>query len=170
MIGSFTVTPVEDGYLVGSDGGEWGGAAWWYAWNGEPKQRLFNGDVIGFCQTHGQWVAITHWDESYQHGSLDLLQRTDHGRWEECGRVGLDGPAYAFAGLGDGSLIVVTSTGLIRYLNGTAEKLISMDLSSMDPTSVVAVGHCYYVGMRHAVAEVAPVNGKLVETWLVPPK
>ncbi len=161
---------VEDGFLVGSDSGEWGGSAWWTDSTCSHTAPLFEENVIGFTRFEGDIVAITGLAHlGLRLGAIHRLRRV-HGRWRETERVDLGGAAYAFTLDKSEGLVIVTSLGLVRYRHHALRILAPGDRGLLYPNSVVEVGRKFYVGMRSAVAEFSPAAGGFSEMWLVPPK
>jgi hypothetical protein len=58
---------VDDGWLVGVDHGEWGGALWWVAAGGAEHRLLATENVRALVATEGEVVAVT--------GSAHLMLR-----------------------------------------------------------------------------------------------
>jgi hypothetical protein len=171
LLGSVRAIPVSDGYLIGTNNGEWGGSAWWSDRLGKRHYALFDGNVLGFTKCGDDVVAVTGLAHmGLREGALFLLSRSGD-RWFVSKEVPLDGAALAFTASSNSSLVVLTSQSLVEYRAGQLHTLGSVtDMSAFYPNSMVLHDDQYYVGMRHAVLRMSLHEGRLVTAWLIPPK
>ena len=49
---------VSDGWLIGFNRGEWGGALYWFSSDGTAKYKISKNPVVDFVQTNGRKLAI----------------------------------------------------------------------------------------------------------------
>src|SRR4030095_6669373 len=75
------VRALDDGWLIGTDNGEWGGGLWWLEpTNSEPKQIIVE-NVVGLVEAQGTLLALTGLAHGpHSRGSMYLLRR-DSGGW-----------------------------------------------------------------------------------------
>jgi hypothetical protein len=171
--GRRSTLPVDNGWLLGFDAGEWGGSLWWFSKDGKEKYRISVDQVVQFLTMDSEVYAL----EGLAHMTISrgkVLQlsrgKERNGRWTARTFVVLpEAPAVAVRWGAD--LIVVIYSGLVRVRkNGTMEVLLSQTFwGSLYPNSI-AIDHqgSLYIGMRQGVAKwrIGDKPGSM--QWLVP--
>ena len=164
---------VDDGWLVGFDGGEWGGALWWFSPDGRRRLRLGDAAVSVLVGTPSGPLAF----ENLPRGSRAVRLAPDPtGGWtrQVIGRLRQE--TYAAVGDSDGSLIVLTEERLQRFAPGTGKTETLVDdgvWDSLYPNSmVIAPSGAVFAGMRHGVARIEKMEkeDEYRVTWLLPDK
>jgi hypothetical protein len=179
LAGGSHVLKVSDGYLIGFDAGEFGGALWWFDATGRTRKRLalpaknkdFDQDNVHAIVAFGQDAIVL---EGLAHLSFDFGKA-----------VLVSGkPGHEVKLLGDlgsspgavieetpGTLLVLATKRLLRVkASGGVEKLGDIpQLSALYPNSMVrAPSGTVFAGMRHFVARITIDGKKVSTTWLVP--
>jgi hypothetical protein len=160
---------VEDGWLVGFSGGEWGGGLWWFAEDGKKNDRVARGNINGLVRSESAVFAIEGLAHGWSRGSVLRLTAKD-GNWvvEEFVKL----PERGLAGTAvNNDLVVVTDSKVVKVTReGKVEPLVEgLDLVG-DPTSVVvAKSGTLYVGIPEFVAAINPKKPPAVKL-LVPSK
>jgi hypothetical protein len=167
--GTRHVRAVDDGWLVGFDAAEVGGALWWFDMTGERRVKLSDGNIIGFVELGGEGVvALSGFARGgFSRGQALRVRRA--GEWTATRWIDLDSAAEAFALESRDSLLVLTTTGIFRVTAcGDVTRVALADYDALYPTSLAVDPHgVIYVGMRHYVTRFLPVSGsKLREEWL----
>jgi sugar lactone lactonase YvrE len=139
--GTRTVARISSGWLVGFDAGEFGSSLWWFDTAGRRKALLDRIHVMRF---------LPHDVES--------------------DAVDLHGKPRAITKARDGSLIIVTKDGVLRY-EPRGRRLIVLsraDLGAHDPSSVAtSLDGRVYVGMRHYIFRLRATSEGYDSSWLV---
>ncbi len=163
------VRAVDDGWLVGFDAAEVGGALWWFDKTGEHRTKLSDGNVIGFALLGAQGiVALTGFARGgFSRGQVLRVRRTS--AWAAASWLDLDSAAEAFVLESRDALLVLTTTGIFRLTAcGDLTRLAQADYDALYPTSLaVDPRGVIYVGMRHYITRFVPAGGsRLREEWL----
>lgn len=163
------VRAVDNGWLVGFDAAEVGGALWWFDKTGEHRAKLSDGNIIGFVDLGAQGVlALSGFARGgFSRGQVLRVRRA--GEWTATKWLDLDSAAEAFALEARDSLLVLTTTGIFRVTAcGDLTRLVQADYDALYPTSLaVDPRGVIYVGMRHYITRFVPGPGsKLREEWL----
>ena len=169
LAGEWFSTRVSDGWLVGFNAGEWGGAIWWYAPDGKERYKVSTDQVIGFFKTGAGLVAPEGLDKR---GRIVRLIKGGNGRWHSEPFVDLGGgPEAAAMGI-DGSLTVATEDRLLRIhldTRGIDVLLKESCWAGLYPNSIIlAPSGSVYLGMRHVVVEVKKEGAAYKAKWLIP--
>lgn len=182
--GAAHVQAVQDGYLIGFDAGEFGGAAWWFSRYGRSRTKLTvpppSGDdyypenVHGFVPFGPDYLAfqgLAHM--GIDEGRVIRVARASTGGWAATPFATLpDSPDAALAET-ENSWLFVSSSGIWRI---NAEARVSSvwrpDEGSLSYPSSMERGPNgeVYVGMRHFIARLSPSAADPYEVdLLVPP-
>jgi hypothetical protein len=167
------VVAFRDGWLVGFDGGEYGGSLWWYASSARGGVKLSSENVLRLLPIADQSevlvvVGIAHMgiDKGqllrfrYLDGVPHLIPFVDLGTKPQ---VVLLEPT--------GAVLVLTNEALQRIQpGGSVTTLCTVEYSGLYPTSMAVLPSGeIYVGMRHYLGSLNPVSsGACVVNWLVP--
>jgi hypothetical protein len=173
MIGRRSLLRTADGWLVGFDGGEFGGGLWWFNNEGDKNRKLLSENVHSIYQTtDGVFVLV-----GLAHLSLD------DGKIYQFTETAEEKSVKPFADLGgspeastvdpDGQFIIATPRGVLAvdYM-GSIRDLYKSDEGLTYPTSVVvdAAGDIF-VGMRFFVLRLIRIkDGAYKPQWLMSKK
>ena len=171
LAGHRHVKRVSDGWLVGFDAGEFGGALWWFSADGGSRKKLADDNVVGFADSASgvlALVGLAHMGTDY--GKVLLVRESQGGerRVEVVADMGAAPAAYAMES--DGSLLVATYEKLIRArTTGGVEQLHAPVNGFIIPNSMtLSDGGVLHIGMRHFVLRLSPADGGYREEWFVP--
>ncbi|WP_316792152.1 hypothetical protein [Pedobacter frigoris] len=165
------VAKVDDGYLIGFNGGEFGGSLYWYSKDGERFYKVSNHSVIQYIKRGNKLYAIeglTHM--SVSEGSIIELKKIS-GKWTAERYVELPLGPTAVALDKKGSFIVMTSSSLLRInKNKRVTTLIDKGFWAIylypGPESIKVKNDTFYVGLRGGVFKYNPATKK--QEWLMP--
>ena len=179
------VVPVEGGWIVGFNSGEFGGGLWWVAQDGSRYRRLEGSNIVDLIKTPGGVIALTGLDHLSIRGKGEafLVSRARHREWRAKRLAVVGASAYAATTAPDGSVLVVTRTQLVRLgLGGRVTVLHTgrwddffqigkNSESAFYPGSVVARANGeIFVGMRAVLVRLVPQAHGYSEEWLAPAK
>jgi hypothetical protein len=174
LAGEWFSVQVSDGWVIGFNKGEWGGALWWFSPDGKKRYKISGDQVVGFFKTDAGLLAL---EEGISYGTTSRgriirLTRDGDGRWHSEPFVDLEGvPQTAVMGA-DGTLTVATHDRLLRVHVGTRKlDVLLRDAfwGGLYPRSMmVAPSGTVYLGMRHGVARVDKTGTAYEAFWLLP--
>lgn len=167
--GDRRVKRVKDGWLIGFDAGEFGGALWWFSADGSKRKELMHENVLGLVESSsGVLVLVGIAHMRTDKGGVLLVREDDKGGWRVERLADLGGEPKAFAKESPDSLLVLTTGRLLRVLtSGKAEQLLSTRYLYPNSMTVSKTG-VIHVGMRHFVTRLTPANNAYKEEWFVP--
>jgi hypothetical protein len=159
----------SDGWLIGMDGGEFGGALWWLPTSGDAT-RLIDRNVRNIVVTGASVSILTgleHGDRA--EGMIYRGKRRGRG-WAFEWMTDLKAGGEVATTSRSGSVTALTSNALVRLNQaGEVTKLADADYQDLEPNSIVgARDGSFYVGMRHFVLRLWEHRGRWHEEWLVP--
>ncbi|SIO02252.1 hypothetical protein SAMN05444166_2077 [Singulisphaera sp. GP187] len=173
LSGEWFSVQVTDGWVIGFDKGEWGGALWWFSPDGKKRYKISGDQVSGFFKTDAGLLALS----GIAHGTISRgriirLTRGGDGFWHSEHFVDLKGaPETAVIGA-DGALIVATHDRLLRvHLDSGSIDVLLKDAfwGGLDPKSMIlAPSGAIYLGMRHGVTQVEKMGAAYRAKWLIP--
>lgn len=106
---------VDDGWLVAYNGGEWGGALYWFSHDGERSYKISRHQVVDFFSLKDGTYAIqglAHLSMSF--GSVIRVARPKaDGRWQSSTEIELPGAPCAISARRDGTLLIALSDSLV---------------------------------------------------------
>lgn len=161
-----------DGWLIGYNAGEWGGSLWRFSEDGAKKYKISDDQINGFLQTsHGIYglEGLAHLGIS-KGGIVKIIKNKKTNRWGSELFAKLHEAPDAVALDKDGSMIVVTTSGLVRVSSvGKVEILVKdTDWWGFYPNSIVLDSSgTAYIGMRQGVAKISLTPPSPTE-WLIP--
>ena len=170
MVGLQSTLKLQNGWLLGFDGGEFGGGLW-FAGNDGETQMLGGENVRGFVETtQGILVLAGLAHMTLDSGKVFILPYAVKSPRDAKFLVELDGAPQAFTKVSDDAMLVVTTRGVSRVSSsGRSEPLLHRDFSLLYPNSVAATPDgAIYVGMRLFVARLTPHAEEYLEQWMVP--
>jgi hypothetical protein len=159
-----------DGWLVGKDGGEFGGRLWWIHPDGK-KEVLLRSNVVSLRRlSERSALAFT----GTLHGWTDVgrVQRVtiENGaaRVELLGS--LDGLPLAIGEHGDDYLVATSSGVWLVRRTGAPVRLAAVDLGLLIPNSILrATNGAIYVGLNAFVLRLVSSDGGFDAEWMLPP-
>ncbi|MBS2028634.1 MAG: hypothetical protein JST54_12080 [Deltaproteobacteria bacterium] len=178
LAGERHVLGVQDGYLIGFDAGEFGGALWWASKDGSRRERLrtpgettYDVENVHGMASMGDDVLVIQGlaHLSINVGKAVLVSTTGH-RIRFLADLNAE-PLFVFRE-DDRSAIVLTNRRLIRlHPSGAIEVLAQLEVldSALYPNSMVrSPSGVFWVGMRHLVLRLAPRGSGYESTWFAP--
>lgn len=166
---------VQDGWIAGSNKGEWGGALWWFSPEGARREKLSPENVADLIPTSAGLLAldgVTTTDKLQ--GRITKLVRGVDGRWRAEPFVELGHTIEVATTNRDGSLLVATSERLLRVIPASKKVEVLLDDTGWGlayPNSIVVDNSgAIYLGMRHLVAKVERRGETWSAAWLMPSK
>jgi hypothetical protein len=175
-LGARHVLRVDDGWLVGYDGGEFGGALWWFSGDGSRSYRAgpsakpleaISLPVQGFVQFAERNLVFRGLDHlTLRAGAAFSIQKAS-GRWRLVPFAQLDGQALGWL-VRDGRLIVLTASGIWSTDGvGGVRPEFRFGEDWPWPTSLAADQSSLYVGLPRYVLELSSVPSGWSEIWHV---
>ena len=169
MVGRQISLKIVSGWLLGFDGGEFGGGLW-FADSGGSTQQLFNENVHGFAATpQGVLVFVGLAHMTLDSGQVLIVHDAGDSVVKMETLAKLDGAPEAIAPFSEHSVLVVTTRGISQIgSDGTVNKLLQRSFGFLYPNSVVVTKDgVIYVGMRMFVVRLVPQSGQYLEQWMV---
>jgi len=169
MSGQRSALKIPNGWLLGFDGGEFGGGLWWSNEDGSQSNRILNENVKGILATSNGvlvLVGLAHIDLDV--GKVFIIP--DSAKPEGIRPlVSLDGAPEAFVIESPTTVLVATTHGVSRIgSSDNVEVLAHAPFSLLYPNSmVVTADKAIYVGMRLFVVRFLPGASGYREQWLV---
>ena len=175
-LGARHVLPVDDGWLVGYDGGEFGGALWWFSGDGSRSYRAgpsgkpleaVSLPVQGFVRFAGRHLVFRGLDHlTLRAGAAFSIQKSG-GRWRLVLFAQLDGQALAWL-VRDSRLMVLTFSGIWSVDGvGAVRPEVRFGEDWPWPTSLAADQSSLYVGLPRYVLELSAGPSGWSEIWHV---
>jgi|RhiMethySRZTD1v2_1073278.scaffolds.fasta_scaffold21150_3 hypothetical protein len=171
LAGDRHVKRVSDGWLVGFDAGEFGGALWWFSIDGLKRKKLADENVVGFADSSlGVLVLVGLAHMGSDRGRVLQVKEGDEGQRQVSVLADLKGAPRAFAKEASNSMLVLTTNRFVRVLTtGKVEELLSTNYGSLYPNSMtLSKTGMIHIGMRHFITRLTPINGSYKEEWFVP--
>lgn len=171
--GEWFSVQVSDGWIIGFNAGEWGGALWWYSPDGKRRYKISEDQVVGFIKTDAGLFALeglAH--KSISRGRIVKLAKDNEGRWVSSNFVELGGAPEVGVLASDGLLTAATHDRLLR-VNLVTKRIEVLFKNAfwggLYPTSmVIAPSGAVYMGMRHGVVELKKAGDIFRAHWLIP--
>jgi hypothetical protein len=170
MVGLHSSLRVSNGWLLGFDGGEFGGGLWLAASDGKA-QRLSEENVHGFIETSRGVLIFVGLDHlGTDSGKVLIAPYAVTSKSDLRTLVDLDGAPGAFTKLSADTALVVTTHGISQITSaGVSKKLLSRNFGMLYPNSIVSLPDgTIYAGMRLFVVRLVLRSGDYTEEWLVP--
>jgi hypothetical protein len=170
LAGDRRVKRVSDGWLVGFNAGEFGGALWWFSVDGLNRKKLADENVVGFVDNSlGVLVLVGLAHLGIDDGKVLSVGEGNEGARQIKVLADLKEAPRTFAIEAPNSLLVFTTNKLVRVLaTGKVEELLSTKYESLYPNSMtLSKSGAIHVGMRHFVTRLTPMDGGYKEEWFV---
>jgi hypothetical protein len=155
---------VRDGFLVGIDGGEFGGSLDWFSADGKQHASLGKPNVKGLASLGAdEALVLTGLNHLGVEEGTALWLASDAKGWHETANAPLDGGPEAFVDAGD-AVYAVTPSSLVRIgRDHKVEVVSSQPTGVLYPDSMAAdAQHSLWIGMRGYVVKIDR-SGKV--TW-----
>lgn len=165
------VAKVDDGYLVGFYGGEWGGRLYWYSSDGKENYKISDDMVEQYVKRGNTLYAIqglAHMGIS--RGSIIRLTKVG-GKWTSNEFLKLSSAPAAITLDDKKNFIVITHHSLLQ-INKDAEVTVLIDkgfwIEYLYPTraTIELIKDSYYIGLRGGVLRFNRVTKS--QEWLMP--
>jgi hypothetical protein len=159
---------VDDGYIVGFDAGEHGGALWWFTPSGDKRVQLAEVNIVGLTELRIGVVALSglaHLGTS--EGKVFRLTR-ERDTWSAAAWIDMHGAVEAFVRESPESMLVLSTTGLDRVtVCGDVLRIATTNYDVLYPTSIaIEPNGVVYIGMRQFITRFVPIGDGYREEWL----
>lgn len=168
MFGNRLVLQVNDGYLVGFNGGEFGASLYWFAKDGKSNYEVSGDQIDQYITRDGEIYAIqglAHMGMSY--GSIITINKVK-GKWVTNDYLKLPSAPAAIVLDSDNNFIVITSRSLLKV---DAKRNITTLVDKgfwealLYPNSAIVKNGILYSGMRGGVYQYNLTTGE--QAWLM---
>jgi hypothetical protein len=171
LAGDRHVKRINDGWLVGFDAGEFGGALWWFSADGSKRRKLAEDNVAGVADSSSgvlALVGLAHMGTDY--GKVLLVREGQEGDRPVEAIADLGSAPTAFAMESADSLIVATYDKIVKVMiSGEVEQLLAPKEGFPYPNSLtLSKAGVIHVGMRHFILRLSPAGEGYKEEWFVP--
>jgi hypothetical protein len=168
ITGTLAILKLDVGFLVGQDGGEWGGWLRWYSDDGSHAHPILQENTSSIKRIGGQIVATTSALDGWSwRGALRTLARNKEGRWYVTETIALPGWPRSVSVTENDELLVATSEGAGIFYRGKL-RFLPGKWHLLNPSSIVKISERIYIGMQSLVVELHLTPRAVVERWLVP--
>lgn len=169
--GYLHVEPFENGWLIGSDAGEWGGKLFWFDADGNQKIELLRDNIRGIVEINGEAFILS----GMAHGDIDegkiyKLTKDQKGNLKTQLLIDLKTQPQTFVIENNQSVLIALKDKIVRLKSsGEIENLKETNFSSLYSNSMmITSSKVIYVGMRLFVVRFIPGENGYTEEWLVP--
>jgi len=136
----FLLVELDDGYLVGTNVGEWRGGIWWFSRDGSKREHLIEDNCVAIATDGRLFVCLTGLAHlTLTEGYVTILERTA-GHWRSCTSVPLPGEPYDVELEADNSLLMVCSVGVPNVFVDEPEGSVSFKISVRYRAGTVTYG------------------------------
>ncbi|MDR3087779.1 MAG: hypothetical protein LBU45_07505 [Azoarcus sp.] len=175
-VGEYKVFPrravrVADGYLVGYNRGEWGGAVYWFSHDAKANYGFTRRQVEHFIQRDEELFALEGYSHLISEGSFIRFRRIK-GKWSYSVVTDLPGAPGPYTMDGPQHLLVVAGNQLLRLsISGEFKTLHNARSSYGKAGSIVKdAWGVIYIGTGAAVIAFHPSPSGYREQWFVRPE
>ncbi|HWL51172.1 MAG TPA: hypothetical protein VNQ90_01965 [Chthoniobacteraceae bacterium] len=150
---------VADGWLIGYNQGEFGGALHWYSRDGRRHYKISDHQIVDFFRLPTGWHAVEGMEHRHtsQGSVIRLVQTPPNARWRAVTIVRLPSAPYAASVCRDGSMLVTLSNSLVQVeaWGGITTLFADTPWGRLYPGSSVLSSdeQKLYLGMRQFVGE-----------------
>ena len=167
--GDLSILKVNDGYLIGSYRGEWGGGLYWFSSNGDKSYMISGDEIVQFLKKGDEIYAIQGLAHLFMsEGSIISIEKIKN-TWTAKQVLKLPTAPYAAALDSKQNFIVITSKSLFKIdENFSTTILIDSGIwyRALYPNSLIVKNDIIYAGMRACVYKYNLVSKK--QEWLLP--
>jgi hypothetical protein len=164
-----SILKVEDGYLIGSYRGEWGGDLYWYSPDGKKNYKISDDEIVQFIKKDGENYAIQGLSHlGMSEGSIIAIKK-EKNRWVAKQYLNLSAAPDGIVLDSHKNFIVITSKGLLKInrnlqTDTLTKKAIWFEM--LYTNSLVMKNDVIYAGMRAGVYKYSLITSK--QEWLQP--
>lgn len=148
---------IKDGWLIGFDGGEWGGTLFWFNEDGTEYKRVAGGNIKNLFEIDGKIYftsGLAHLGLSY--GNISQIEKVGD-EWIVDKKVELPHAPSTATLTKDNEFLIVTSEGLIKVNeNFEIETLVEKGFWRiyLYSNSMITKDQYFYIGMRGGILKV----------------
>ena len=168
--GYLHVEPFENGWLVGSDAGEWGGKLFWFDADGNRQIELLRDNIRGIAEIGGEAFILSGMAHMFtDEGKIYKLTKDQKGNLKTQLVFNLETQPQTFVKENNQSILIALKDKIVRLKSpGTIEQLKETNFSSLYPNSMtITSSKVIYVGMRLFIVRFVPNENDYAEEWLV---
>jgi len=164
---SRTILKLDNGWLIGFDRGEWGGALYWFDQNGENSYEITNGNIKNIFKIENK-IYVT---EGLAHLGLNdgqiLILSFENQKWSAKKYYNLEKVPYISELNKKNNLMIITSDKVLEFSIKKKEIkcLYKGFWNILYPNSLVIKDSSCYVGMRGGIFKIQLDNPDKQE-WL----
>lgn len=169
--GYLHVESFENGWLIGSDAGEWGGNLFWLKTDGSRKTELLNDNVRGIVKVGKDVFILSGMAHlGTDEGKIYKLKTDEKGTLKIELLTDLKTQPQSFAVETGESFLVALNDKILRVkTSGEINTLKETNFLYLYPNSMtVTSAGVIYVGMRLFLVRFVPNENGYTEEWLVP--
>jgi hypothetical protein len=169
--GYLHIESFENGWLIGSDAGEWGGKLLWINADGSRQTGLLNDNIRGIVKLGKDVFILSGLAHlSIDEGKIYKLTADEKGTLKTSLLTDLKTQPQSFAAETSESFLVALNNKILRVkTSGEIETLKETNFDSLSPNSMtVTASGVIYVGMRLFLVRFVPKDTGYAEEWLVP--
>lgn len=169
--GYLHVESFNNGWLIGSDAGEWGGQLTWFSENGNQKIELLKDNIRGIVKIGDEVFVLSGMAHEFiNEGKIYKLVKDENGSLKSLLLTDLKTQPQTFVVETDESVLIVLNNKIIRLkISGDIETLKNVNFAMLYPSSAgITSAGIIYVGMRLFVVRFVPKENSYTEEWLVP--
>jgi len=151
--GTESVLKVDDGYLVGFNGGEWGGDLYWFSADGSAHYKISGNNIIQFIKNGDSIYVIEGLAHlSLSEGSIMQIKKINN-KWLAFTYAILPTAPEVAVLDGKGNFIIATDRSLLQVDNKASIKtLVEKGIwYYANPTSMVVTDDAIFIGMQGGV-------------------
>lgn len=149
--GNLSFIKVEDGYLIGSYRGEWGGDLWWFSTDGNQHYKISDHEIVQFIQCRDKTYAIVGLDHmGRSEGSIIEIDRVK-GKWLVNSYQKLPSAPAVIAFIDKCNFIVATSQDLLKIDTNKILTTLIEKVNWVHPNSIVINKDDIFIGARNGV-------------------
>lgn len=169
--GYLHIESFENGWLIGSDAGEWGGKLFWFSENGTKKIEILEDNIRGIAKIDDEIFILSGLAHlSIDDGKIYKLIKDDKANFKTQLLSDLKTQPQIFIKENNQSILIVLKNKLIRLNSlGKIEELNQTNFDSLYPNSItITSSKVIYVGMRLFIVRFVPTENGYKQEWLVP--
>jgi hypothetical protein len=159
--GKESILKVDDGYLVGFNGGEWGGDLYWFSADGSAHYKISGNNIIQFIKNGDSIYVIEGLAHlSLSEGSIMQIKKINN-KWLATTYAVLPTAPEVVVLDSNGNFIIVTDKSLLQIDNKASIKILVEKgiWYYADPTSMVVADNAVFIGMQGGVFKYNLITG-----------
>lgn len=165
LAGPEIAASVDDGWIIGFNQGEFGCGLRWFLPDGARRYNVSQLQLVSLFSDGKDLLAVERIAQGgVSTGAIDPLFRGWTGRWEGKPLVDLGAAPYVAIRDFDGSLIIATTSRLLRVPG-----VDNVFWRGLYPNSIVTTAAgSIFIGMRHGVAKIDKAASTYKVRWVLP--